>query len=86
MSAMVCNINSKICMVHRCSDCPGEKALLELLRKLLEKINNDFILFQHWESTDRAHIVTISLPVNDFIANVAKKISDITAHSFIIKS
>ena len=86
MSAMVCDINNKICMVHCCSDCPAEEALLELLRKLFEEINNDFIQFQQYESTDRARIVTMSLPVDDFIENVAKKISDLTAHSFISKS
>ena len=32
MSVMVCDINNKIGMVHRCSDCLGEEALLELLR------------------------------------------------------
>ena len=84
MSAMVCDINNKICLVHRCSDCHGEEALLKLSRKLCEEIN-DFIQFQ-WESTDRTHIVTMSLPVDDFIENVAKKISSLTEHSFISKS
>ena len=86
MSVMTCDINKKICMVHHCSDCLSEEALLELLRKLFEEINNDFIQFQQWESTDQAHIVTMPLPVDDFIENVAKKISDLTAHSFISKS
>ena len=86
MSVMVCDINNKICMVHHCSDCPGEEALLVLLRKLFEEINNDFNQFQQWESTDRADIVTMSLPADDFIENVAKKISNLTAHSFISKS
>ena len=73
-------------MVYRCSDCPDEEALLELLRKLFEEMNNDFIQFQQWKSTDRAQIVAMFLPVGDFIENVAKKISDLTAHSFISKS
>ena len=77
---MVCDINNKICMVHRFRNCPGEKTLLELLRKLFEEINNDFIRFEQWESTDRAQIVTMSLPVGDFMENVQKKISDLTAH------
>ena len=86
MSVMVGDINNKICMVYRCSDCPSKEALLELLGKLFEEINNDFMQFQLWKSTDRAHIVTMSLPGDDFIENVAKKISDLTAHSFISKS
>ena len=73
MSVMVCD-NNKICIVHRRSDCPGEKALLELLRKLFKEINNDFIQFQQWESTDRAQIVTMSFRADDFMENVAKKI------------
>ena len=80
------DINNQICMVHRCSDCTGKEALLELFRKLFEEINNDFTQFQQRESTDRAHIVTMSLPVDDFIENVAKKISNLTVHSFISKS
>ena len=47
MSVMVCDTNNKICMVHRCSDCPGEEALLELLRKLFEEINNDLLNFNN---------------------------------------
>ena len=83
---MVCGINNKICLVHRCSDCPDEEALIELLRKLYEEVNNDFIQFQQWKSTDRTQIVTMSLPVDDFIENVGKKISDLTVHCFISKS
>ena len=36
--------------------------------------------------TDRPQIVAISLAVGDFIENVAKKTSDLTAHFFISKS
>ena len=46
MSVIVCDIDNKICMMHHCSDCPGKEAQLELLRKLFEEINNDFIQFQ----------------------------------------
>ena len=72
--------------MHCCSDCPGEEALQELLRNLFQEINNDFIQFQQWKSTDQAQIVTMSLPAYNFIENVAEKISNLTAHFFISKS
>ena len=73
MSVIVCDINNKICILHCYSDCHGEEALLELLRRLFEKINNDFIQFQQWKSTDRPHIITMLLPVDDLIENEEKK-------------
>ena len=60
-------------MVHHCTDCPGEDPLVNLLRNLFEEINNDFIQLQLLESTDRAQIVTETLPkVDDHKKSVAK--------------
>ena len=84
MAAVVCDVNSKICMIHRCENCPGEDNLVELLQNSFDE-TDDIIHFQQWESTDRTQIVTMSLPVDEFIENVTRKISSLTSHSFIAK-
>ena len=76
MAKIVCDISDKMCMVHGCKNCPGEEALIRVLRNCYEEGNDEPIQFQQWESTDRAQIVTISLPVEDFIENIAKNISN----------
>ena len=35
MKIVVCDINNRECMVHRCSNCPGRHALNEFLSKEL---------------------------------------------------
>ena len=84
MARIVCDITDKMCMVYRCENCP-EDPLVETLRNSFGE-TDEFIQFQQWESTDRSQIVTVSLPVDEFIANAVKKISNLTSHSFIAKS
>lgn len=87
IEAIVCSRESKMCMVHRCPDCPGKDALTRLLNfQFKDYDEEDIIHFQQWESTDRTQINNLCLAVNEFIELVAEKMDQLTAHSFIAKS
>ena len=81
ISKVVCNPDSKICMVHRCSNCPGKDALHQYLQEVPH--SSDQITFQQWVSTDRTTMVTMKpFEFQEFLAN---KIDLLTAHSYISK-
>ena len=47
MKMIVCDTESRICMIHRCDSCPGKDALLEFLKTTITDLDSDDkILFQ----------------------------------------
>ena len=66
---LVCDINSKECMIHRCPNCPENTEMLEL--KLYEFIGDyddeTVIEFSQWTSTDRAILISCCENVHQFI-------------------
>ena len=66
MSKLVCSTSNKLCMVHRCSECPGKNALIEHLKNELPVYEHEYeyfddeLTFQQWQSTDRTTIVTVT--------------------------
>ncbi len=98
MDMMVCDRESKKCMIHRCEKCPPtsvvEKYMAEQLQPQLQFENeNSFIQedeeiinFKLWTTVDRSDLVSHSLPVSDFITLLVEKLNKLTAHSYIAKS
>ena len=66
---LVCDINSKECMIHRCPNCPENTEMLE--SKLFEVIGDyddeTVIEFNQWTSTDRENLISRSENVPQFI-------------------
>ena len=86
MAMLVCNLSDKMCMVHRCSTCPGTRALKMYLTQIFDDRDyDDLVQFQQWQNTDRAQLDNLSLNVPDFIDLVVEKIDKLTSHSFIAK-
>ena len=52
MTKLVCDVQSKLCMVDRCPDCPGLSNLVSFLHQLVFDRFEQEITFQQWESTD----------------------------------
>ena len=86
MQLIICDTTSKICMVHRCSDCPRKNALISLLQSLDSLIQLPEITFRQWQSTDRTTLNTITLPTDEFIEPTASKLDKLTTHFFFAKS
>ena len=83
MARVVCDVDNKICMVHRCNNCPGKEALSDFLRTVLN--DDEVITYQQWETTDRCTMPTLVSSPSDSIENLADAIDKLTAHSFISK-
>ena len=59
ISKVACDLENRICMMHRCEQCPGSNALMEVLYKELEDFEPDAeFLYSQWQTTDRSMLVT----------------------------
>ena len=83
ISKVVCNPESKICMIHRCPKCPGKDDLLQYLQRL--QLSGDQISFQQWVFTDRTTMISMIMEPFEFCEFVADKIDHLTSHSYIAK-
>lgn len=86
MNLIVCDITSKQCMIHRCEDCPGQKAAAEkFLSRIKEELlmdEDDTITFKQWEHSDRSTITTQVLCIEDFVAKLCDQLNILTAHHY----
>jgi len=89
----VCNRVSKICMIHRCTHCSGTYSVRQFLydHLLCDKECNEGdeqmeIDFKQWTKVDRADLMSMKLPVYDFIELLIEKLSNITVHSSIARA
>ena len=84
MGHVVCNTENKLCMVRRCCNCPGRKALDDFLHTV---INEDIkaITYQEWEVADRCTMRALLTPPSEFVDILADAIEKLTAHSCISK-
>lgn len=58
MDKMVCSVESKECMLHRCNSCPGKDGLMLYLQQLTDAADDsDLVHYKQWESTDRTTMV-----------------------------
>ena len=70
--------------------CPNCRGIVNLHKKLDEIFSNleasEPIQFQQWQSTDRTRIISLSLPLTEFVQLLAEKLDLFTAHSYIAKA
>lgn len=86
ISKTVCGIESKNCMLGRCEECPGIEGLKEfLINSFADYDPDDIIEFKQWIHTDRDTLDTKQLPMEDFIEELASKISNLSSHHYIAK-
>ena len=86
MNIIVCNVDDRECMVHRCSNCPGTKALRLFLKKELEGMDpEEEFYFNQWQSTDRTSLITRCVTTEEYKDLLIEVIDKLTVHSFIAK-
>ena len=82
----VCDMSSSKCMLHKCRNCPGEDGVATYLNTLDNLIEQEFVHFSQWTTTDRATMINCNEPIDEFIQNLAKQIFSLTTHHYITKS
>ena len=85
MAMVVCDLNTKMCMIHRCENCPGDNNLREYLDGTFADSEEEEISFQQWQGTDRAMLCTQTTSIIEFLELLVDAISKLTVHSFIAK-
>ena len=90
LTAMVCDSNSRECMIHRCKNCPGNQAFSDFLMNLFSEVgitDEDNINFKQWDNTERGcNIITRCESVGNFVDELCKQMKNLTVHHFIAKS
>ena len=88
MEKLVCSVDSKICMLHRCPSCPGSESLFHFLYEAckLDKVSDEALInYKQWVTTDRTTLQDCSKTVIEFIKAIIDKINTLTSHHFIPK-
>ena len=86
LSKMVCDIGERNCMLHECENCGGKQAAKEFLTEQFEKEDmddDDLVNYKQWLHTDRTTLVSLQLPVNEFINAVCDSLDSLRHHHFI---
>ena len=88
LNFIVCDTQSKDCMIHRCSNCPKDA---QLLKNYLANIIDDLeiancIPFSQWTTTDRSFLVKHVETKENYIELVVDKLQQLTSHSYISKA
>ena len=81
----VCDISKEECMLGRCQQCPGIDQLKNFLQERTDQ-DADEIEYLQWVTTDRADLLKVQQPVDDFVIKLAECIKELTRHHHIAKS
>ena len=100
LEMIVCNRDSKECMVHRCPSCPGVDNLIGFLRRKFssnseenetdeesseDEDDDETVTFKQWTTTDRAELISQTVSIEEFITQLAEKLNNVTSHSYIAR-
>ena len=84
---IVCDINNKECMGHRCTNCPESNTLLQdfLFHNIGDFDDDDVIEFSQWTTTDRSNLTHHTETVNEYVNIVIEQLHILTVHPYISK-
>lgn len=89
MSKMVCSVDNRNCMLHECDSCPGKDAVTKYLTEQFHKEDmddDDFVQYKQWLHTDRTTLVSLQLPVTEFIQTICESLDCLRQHQYIAKA
>ena len=84
MSMIVCSTENKMCMVHRCANCPGKEVLQNFLTEKLADESLDNIIYTQWQSTNQSTLKTLVSSPSSFV-DLTEAVDKLTSHSYIAK-
>ena len=71
IATVVCDLNTKICMIHRCEHYPGNNGLREYLKEIsADHSEDEEISFHQWQGTDRTMLYTQTKPFYTFVTSL----------------
>ena len=86
LNKMVCDFDNRECMLHMC---PGKDGLCKYLLDVFnanEDEPEDLITFKQWVQTDHTTLVTLQLPLQEFITKICSTFHELRHNHFIAKA
>ncbi|CAH0556044.1 unnamed protein product [Brassicogethes aeneus] len=89
LSTIVCSVDSRNCMLHRCENCPGSEALEQLMLDIFSENDletDDNIAYKQWVHKGQSTLVNMTSTIEDFVKDLSKAADQATTHHFTAKS
>lgn len=86
LKSITCENPSKECHFNDCCNCPDVNNFCNKICNALEEASVTHVEYAHWTSTDRATLLTIRKPTEDFIDDLSESLRLLKSHSYIAKS
>ena len=88
LEKIVCSIDSKLCMLHQCDECPGTYGLQQYLKSKPEDaiLQDEVVNFKYWISTDRTTLEERTKHITEFMEILIQEIDQLTIHHYIAKN
>ena len=83
MKKAVCDINSDVCMMRTCKECPGEQGVVEFVQALPSMEDKDELRYKKWVSVDRCTLQEVVESADDFLASFSSAIVKLLRHHFV---
>lgn len=79
----ICNPSTVKCYLGQCANCPGDEHLKDTLQTALPLHVSEIITFKQWVQTDRSNLVTLCMPVDEFVDYLSDLMKKLKVHGFI---
>ena len=89
LAKMVCSLTNRDCMLHACEQCGGTESARHYLEEQFandDMDDDDIVTYKQLLHTDRTILVSLQLPVNEFIHTLCKSLDSLRNHHFISKA
>ncbi|KAK3918036.1 Dysferlin [Frankliniella fusca] len=95
IASLVCNTESRTCMLRLCDNCPPNSEVLRRLCRLVtealgitededeSEFLNEKVVYHQWKSTDRSELADMVATRSDLIETVMRKLVNLIPHDFI---
>lgn len=86
LEALACNVNKHECMMSECEECGDTTGLLNTLLEA-DEIDEmpDNMIYKQWVTVDRAEMITVSKPRDEFLESLVDKVNELKAHHYVSK-
>jgi len=86
MAMIVCDVQSKDCMLHGCPSCPGVSVIEDYLTNFYETNHIENLTYQQWVSTDKTSVTLHTATAEEFAQGLAAAVNKLKRHSYIAKA
>ncbi|KAK3911351.1 Protein piccolo [Frankliniella fusca] len=95
ISSLVCDTNSRSCMLRLCDQCPSNSDILVRIQKLVaesmeftsdleeDAFYEEEVIYHQWRSTDRSELVDLVCPRSELLNIVVRQLIHLIPHDYV---